>query len=474
MIPGRLAFLDVETTGADARHDRVTEIGMVLVDDGALIEEWSSLVNPEREIPAGIESLTGITAAMVEHAPRFADIALALSARLDGRVIVAHNARFDCAFLRHEFRRAGMPFAANALCSVRLSRQLFPAERQHNLDALIDRFQLPCETRHRALPDARLVYHFAHQLARSIERSVLAAAVQAAGAGPRLPPWLDQSTADDLPDLPGVYLLYDRDGQALYAGKAANLRSQVLSHFAERGKASRERRAALQAGSVEWTATAGPLGAALRHLRLVETLAPRHNRRPRAAREAWALRWDPQGEPGDALRTVDLDATDAACSGELFGPFRSRADAMTALRGLSREHGLCPRLVGLEPGTGPCSHYPQGLCRGACIGVERPAQHMLRLVQALVRLRIADWPFPGVAGLLERDEAGTRSELHVLRDWRYIGSARTSQEAADLVEQASEPVPFDVEVYRILHRALQPERRCAVVDLSSGLARWPA
>jgi DNA polymerase-3 subunit epsilon len=474
MIPGRLAFLDVETTGADPRHDRITEVGLVLVDDGTLIEEWSTLVNPERGIPAGIETLTGITGAMVEQAPHFADIAPALTARLSGRLLVAHNARFDCAFLRNEFRRAGLTFETRALCSVRLSRQLFPEQRQHNLDVLIERFGLACETRHRALPDARLVYRFALEMGRCFDAAALDAAMQAASAKPRLPAWLDESMADDLPDLPGVYVLYDPEGQPLYAGKAANLRSQVLSHFAERARASREQRAALLAGSIDWTPTAGELGAALRHLRLVDTLAPRHNRRPRNGREAWALSWDPQGDPGKPLGTVDLNEVHEDRIGELFGPFASRANALAALRGLTREHGLCPRLAGLEPGTGACSQQPQGLCRGACIGRESAAAHMLRLAQALVRLRIAEWPFPGPAGLLERDAECTRSELHVVRGWRYVGSARTPDDAAEVVEQAHRPPPFDVEVYRVLRSALQGERRCKAIDLSGGLSAWPA
>src|SRR5262245_15823850 len=110
MLPGRLAFLDVETTGADPREDRITELGMVLVDDGVVIEEWSALLDPGREIPHGIQTLTGITNEMVASAAAFAEISFDLAARLDGRVVVAHNARFDYAFLRHEFRRAGMPF----------------------------------------------------------------------------------------------------------------------------------------------------------------------------------------------------------------------------------------------------------------------------------------------------------------------------------------------------------------------------
>jgi DNA polymerase-3 subunit epsilon len=205
----------------------------------------------------------------------------------------------------------------------------------------------------------------------------------------------------------------------------------------------------------------------------VEVLAPRHNRRLRNGREAWALSWDPEGDPGTAIGTVDLNEVDDVRA-DLFGPFRSEADAMAALRGLSREHGLCPRLLGLEPGAGPCSQQAQGLCRGACVGRESAAAHMLRLVQALVRLRIARWPFPGPAGLLERDEWSSHSELHVVRDWRYIGSARTPDEVAELIEQAGRRLTFDVEVYRVLRRALQRESGRKAIDLSAGLRAWPA
>ena len=173
MLSGRVAFLDVETTGADPREDRITEVGLVLADDGVPIEEWSSLINPAREIPHGIETLTGITNEMVASAPGFAEVSLDLAARLENRLLVAHNARFDYAFLRHEFRRAGLPFEARVLCTVRLSRALFPQHRHHNLDAVIERFGLTCETRHRALPDARVLVGLAHAFAREVPEAAL-------------------------------------------------------------------------------------------------------------------------------------------------------------------------------------------------------------------------------------------------------------------------------------------------------------
>jgi DNA polymerase III subunit epsilon len=469
MLTGRLAFLDVETTGADPREDRITELGMVLVDDGVTIEEWSTLIDPGREIPYGIQTLTGITNDMVASAPAFAEISFDLAARLAGRVFVAHNARFDYAFLRHEFRRAGMPFEAHVLCTLRLSKGLFPEHRQHNLDALIQRFGLTCSARHRALPDARVLVDLARAWSVQVPQPTLQAACEAVALRPHLPAGLDVPMLEDLPDAPGVYVLYDAQGAALFAGRASNLRTQVLAHWSERGGRARELRAALHAGSLEWFTTAGALGTALHQLRLIESLAPRQNRPPRAHNEAWAVHWDPAA---DAVSVVDLQAAEAPAT-DLFGPFRSRGDALAALRGLSREHVLCPQVLGLESGSGACSAHASEQCRGVCAGKESRAAHTLRLAQALARLRLAAWPFPGPVAIVEEDPFSTRRELHVVHDWRYLGSARTAAEAHDLAAGTRTPPAFDVDIFRVLARALAHPGRYRLERLPPHPARQP-
>ena len=125
----------------------------MLLDDGAVVEQWSSLVNPCQRIPPSIQSFTGITDAMVADAPTFDDLRAEVRARLEGRLFVAHNARFDYGFVRSEFRRVGEKFSAPVLCTVRLSRTLFAEHNRHNLDALIERWNLrvrpapPCARR---------------------------------------------------------------------------------------------------------------------------------------------------------------------------------------------------------------------------------------------------------------------------------------------------------------------------------------
>jgi DNA polymerase-3 subunit epsilon len=197
-----LAFVDLETTGATATADRITEIGIIEVDaDG--VREWSTLVNPGVPISSFIESLTGISSAMVASAPAFAEVASEVLARLEGRLFIAHNARFDYGFLKNEFKRAGLDFRATVLCTVKLSRKLFPQHPRHNLDSLIERHGLQVSARHRALGDARLIHQFWQQLLASVEPEVLAATVAKLTARPSLPANLDAAAIDALPDGPG-------------------------------------------------------------------------------------------------------------------------------------------------------------------------------------------------------------------------------------------------------------------------------
>src|SRR3982751_4293905 len=139
-----LAFVDVETTGTRAARDRVTEIGIVRVDacpGGGVpsVTEWTSLVNPGVGIPPAIVALTGISQQMIRQAPTFASLCREVIALLDGCLFVAHNARFDYGFLKHEFARVERSFTARVLCTVKLSRRLFPDAQEHHLDALIAR-----------------------------------------------------------------------------------------------------------------------------------------------------------------------------------------------------------------------------------------------------------------------------------------------------------------------------------------------
>src|SRR5579863_261489 len=186
-LPQDLAFVDLETTGGCAAYDRITEIGILRVTNGELVEAWSSLVNPECPIPPHIEAFTGINDRMVAGAPRFAELASAVREKLRDAVFVAHNARFDYSFLRSEFAKADVNFTAPVLCTVKLSRRLFPEYVRHNLDAVMERNGLTCDARHRALGDARVLHDFWIKLRRDVAEPRLAAAVRTVLGAHKLP-----------------------------------------------------------------------------------------------------------------------------------------------------------------------------------------------------------------------------------------------------------------------------------------------
>lgn len=294
MLKRALIFLDLETTGATAHADRITEIGLVEVDQGQLIGDWSSLVNPQQPIAPFIESLTGISDAMVAKAPTFAELAVYLHRRLAGKTLVAHNARFDLGFLQNEFRRAGLKYAPDVLCTVRLSRRLYPHEKRHGLDQLIARHGIACDSRHRALADARVLWDFTQCIHRDLDPAEIDEAVAAQLKKLQLPPGLPADLPDLIPRAPGVYAFFSQSGLALHVGKSLNLRDRVLSHFSSSKLPAW--RARTEIARVEWDACAGELGMQIRHRRWLQQLKPLHNSKPRSDEGAWAQR---------ALRQLD-------------------------------------------------------------------------------------------------------------------------------------------------------------------------
>jgi DNA polymerase III subunit epsilon len=150
-------LLDLETTGATPLKDRITEIALIRFKEGVEVDRWQTLVNPQTNIPDFIQSLTGITNEMVKDAPTFEKVAGELLDYLDGAVMCAHNVRFDHGFLKAEFRRIGITLKQRVLCTVKLSRKLYPQYKSHGLSAIIERHDLICHDRHRAMGDVEVM-----------------------------------------------------------------------------------------------------------------------------------------------------------------------------------------------------------------------------------------------------------------------------------------------------------------------------
>lgn len=446
-----VAFVDVETTGGHPAWHRVTEVAIVGMREGEVEWEWSSLVNPGTSIPPSIQVLTGISNEMVADAPRFEDIAAEVERRLAGRRFVAHNVRFDYGFLRAEMRRAGRAYSAPVACTVRLSRHLYPDGGRHNLDAVIARHGLTCASRHRALPDAQVLAQFWRAVRAEWPAERLDAALEAVARRPSLPPQIPAELVDELPEAPGVYRFFGEAGALIYVGKANNLRERVLSHFMAAGRDAKSQRLSSQVRDIEWTETAGELGALLLEARLVRELQPVYNRRLRGASENWT--WA-VGDDGRAPRLVDL-AAESPEGADVFGLYRTAKQARTALTGIARDARLCLRVLGLEPGTtGSCFGYQVGRCSGACVGEEPALRHNLRLKLTLAPHKLKAWPYAGAIGIEERGATGD-VHLHVVDQWQHLGTLLPESGSAELAR----PDRFDVDVYRILTRYLKPGMR---------------
>lgn len=464
-----LAIVDLETTGGDPALDRITEVGIVLVDGDQRVE-WSSLVNPGIPIPGNIQRFTGITDEMVRRAPGFADIAQQVSALLHDRLFVAHNARFDHGFLRNEFARLSLSFAPRVLCSVKLSRALYPGHPRHGLDAVMERLGLNCDARHRALGDARVVCDVLDIVKRDFPVAQIDAAIRKSGLTASPVPGFAPGAVGDPPEAPGVYLFYGAPAAPgadllptpadtpLFVGRSRNLRSRVLSHFSGPQKAGQAARLARETRRVEWTETAGELGALLLEAKLVKQLQPPYNKPARATGPAVALHV--RGEPGNAvaageaaLVVVDLDRVAPQQLSGLYGPFRSRRDCMEALREMATAWQLCPKRIGLqgyERRTAACVNVQTKRCRGVCCGREDAQQHDLRLMSALDGLRVPEWPWPGRVVVRERRSGTQRGDRHWLSHWCYLGSATDDADALP----AGVAAHFDYDHYRILRRHL--------------------
>ena len=448
----RWLFLDVETTGSTATRDRVTEVAWVLLDgETGQVSKESHLVNPDARIPAFIQQLTGITDDMVADAPRFSAIAPRLAAAMEGAVFVAHNARFDYGFVKNEFKRIGQSVRAPVLCSVKLSRLFFPAEKRHNLDAVMARHQLQADSRHRALTDADLIYQFWLDLQQRFGPQKVVDAAKSLISQSSWPSHLDADALDEIPDTPGVYIFYGEKRFTLYVGKSKHLRQRALSHFSGDHAHGKELSLSMQVRQIEWHETPGEIGALLLEASLVKQLAPSHNVRLRRNKSLCAWRFSTEtNAPPSLVWTQDLDA---GAQDDLYGLFTSQRHAQTWLTTLAETHQLCKGRLGLEKvkPKQPCFGRQLRQCKGVCVGEEAPNLHDLRLLAAMVDRKVATWPFAGPVGFVERSKDKTQTAIHVVDRWCYLGTATQEGECADLLETARPQ--FDPDIYKILRKA---------------------
>ena len=448
----RLAFVDVETTGLSPTENRIAEIGVVTVD-GDHIERWTTMVRtPSRH---DLSSATVPEGGVGDDAPSFCDIAAALAQRLSGRLLIAHNARFDHAFLRAEFDRLGAVFDPEVLCSVMLSRKLYPHLEHHDLDSLIEIHGLRVETRHRALPDADLVWQLWQAIGREHDEDIIGEAIETLLAGPVLPPTLDPALVGRLPQSPGAYVLHGEDNRPLLVGAAGNLKLHVLNYFRIDQATDKAIEYSHRISDITWRATRGMLGAQLHAAALDGVLfAPRSAKRQTSA---FTWRFSPEAIP--SVRVHPLSDCRSQALTESFGIFPTERKAGNALVRLAARQRLCHCLLGISSSAKrECEACPVDRPGEGCSDRIDRKKQLMRLFNALEPLRVPAWPHPGPIGVRER------SDVHVVDRWQFLGTAQNESDLYALLENQS--WAFDRRVYRLLNRTFSTLPRSKIVDLT--------
>jgi DNA polymerase III subunit epsilon len=407
--------VDTETNGQPKERCELTEVGAVLVGGGELHDRWSSLVGVSEPLGRGIQRFTGITQAMVDEAPAPEAVLPALAAQMQGRVLVAHSARFDVGVLRQAFERAALEWPdPPVLCTVALARRLAPLQRRRGLAALADALGIEVDATHRALPDAETCARVLCALLPRLCANARTVAEGLALVRPRRVP----RPRDERPDLsglpkdPGVYIFRDADGRPLYVGKSICLRTRARAHFTTPSTWTG------QAEHVDYQPTESELGALLLENRLIKALRPPGNTQLKKQPDGYVYLRCRLDIPFPILEVArEPAAGHAVC----VGPVRGRAAAAELVEQLNSLFGLrhCGR--GLAQRPHPSAYGQMGRCLSPCLGDLDPNLYRERLDQAL--------------GLFEVD-GGAALLAHVNAQMRAASAARRYERAAWLRRRA--------------------------------------
>ncbi len=448
-----LAFVDIETTGSSPNGDRIIEIGILRVENNEVVRTYQTLLNPQDHVPPFILDMTGIDPTDLKKAPTFREAMEDIYEILEGCVFVAHNARFDYGFLRNEFKRNRYTYTANVVCSVKLSRMLFPEHHLHNLDAIIDRFCIECENRHRAFDDAKVIWDFMQKIATKHSHLPLEETIRHLMKDPSLPRYLQHSDIDDLDEIPGVYIFYDESENPLYIGKSRSLRNRILSHFSGDNTSTTEMIVSQQVRRIETITTAGEIGALILEAQLIKEKQPMYNRRLRGMEKMTVVKQITDKMGYLTAQLVEQDSIDSEELPFILHVAKSKTAAKGVLQNICKEHGLCKRIMGLDKGHGSCFDYKLGKCNGACDDKEKPKTYNAKFLAAFEPLRVPEWPYKGRVLIRERDNERNVTDIFLFDNWCCLAKL-TEHDIHDIPETHYEYI-FDLDTYKILKRFIK-------------------
>ncbi len=371
------SIIDVETTG---RGNRITEISVFKFDGIKVIDEFTSLVNPEVTIPMHITALTGIDNVMVGDAPKFHEIADQILAITSETIFVAHSVNFDYNVIRNEFKLLGIDFLRKKLCTVRLSRKLLPGKPTYSLGKLCKSLNIPLRNRHRARGDAEAtVILFELLLKQENSNTVITDFLKKSSKEATLPPNLPSNVFNSLPNAPGVYYFMNKKGTIIYVGKAKDIKKRVLSHFYT--KTENELNLCRETADIDFELSGSELVALLMEDAAIKYHFPVYNKASKRTTKAFALCTYEDRKGIQHLATNVLKGT----PNPILVLYTKR-DCISYLEKLCKRFSLCPKFCHLQEGVLSCNHYSIS-CKGVCKDVEEVERYNERVKQAINYVR---------------------------------------------------------------------------------------
>jgi len=376
------AIVDIETTGGYAANNGITELAIVLHDGKKTIDRFETLINPQQSIPRYIQALTGITDEMVCDAPSFEQVAPKVYELLKEAVFIAHNVNFDYSFVRYQLESCGFDLNAKKLCTVRLSRKVFPGYPSYSLGNICRELGISNTMRHRAGGDADATTSLFEKILLNDAGGHIEAMLKGRNKEQYLPPNLPAEQVDQLPYVAGVYYFHDQKGKVVYVGKAKNLKNRVKSHFSNNKPNQQKQEFLRTIHSITYQTSGTELIAYLMECIEIKRLWPKYNRSLKRFEQVFGLFVfeDQNGFLRLAIEKIKKNI-------HPLYTFSLLAEGHILLRRLIKQFDLCPKLCFMQRDPGPCEGVREHYCHGACEQKELPHLYNQRLNEAIDSLR---------------------------------------------------------------------------------------
>lgn len=370
------AIVDIETTGGYADRNRICEIAIILHDGEKVVKEYQSLINPERAIPIGVQAIHGISDAMVEDAPKFFEEAKTIYELLKDNIFVAHSVNFDYSFVQKAFAELGFPLQLKKLCTVRLSRKIFPGYKSYSLGNLCEHRKIVINDRHRAYGDAIATAELFTQLVTSDHEGIIAKTLKKNASNVNIPENLDKEIFEALPNSPGVYYFLNSKNKIIYVGKAKDIKKRVGTHFG--GKKAEVAKQSFQKDiyHVDYLLTGNELIALLHESYEIRKHWPQFNRAQKNNNPGFAIFLYE-----DRLGYQRLQIGRKQIGMKTLMRFANHAAAFHFLVEKSKQLNICPKMAGYQSAPAECFDYKIKECEGACIGKESIESHNQKIEQ---------------------------------------------------------------------------------------------